>query len=135
MSSVEDIARRLAAIIDELALLPDGPSPERFHLLQERDTLRDQAAQFALDADAGRSTESLEAEKASLKRRRHSLVNTTGGYVTGDSADSAGRVGAALTTVHGRAASAAGVEQLNLRISRIEDVLATRERSIESTSP
>lgn len=131
MSSVEDIAHRLAAIIDELALLPDGPSSERFHLLQERYTLRDQAAQFALEADAERSTESLEAELASLKQRRHSLVDETGGYVTGGSGDSAGRAGAAFTAVHGRVVSAGGVEQLTVRISRIEDVLTVRDRSTD----
>lgn len=131
MSSVEDIARRLAAIMDELALLPGGPSPEQFRLLQERDALRAQAAELAQDADAERSTESLEAELSSLKRRRRSLVNRTGGYVTGHSADSAGRVGAAMPAVGGRANSAAGVDQLNVQISRIEDVLAARGRSTE----
>jgi hypothetical protein len=129
MSSVEDVARRLAAIIDELALLPDGPSPERFHLLQERYALRDEAAQLTLDADAERSTESLETELVSLKGRRRSLVNATGGYVTGGSGDSAGRTGAAFTSIRGQVGSAGGVEQLTVRISRIEDVLAARDRS------
>jgi hypothetical protein len=128
MSSVEEIMLRLAAIIDELAALPEGFSPERFRLLTERNTLRTKARESKMAIDEGRSTESLEAELASLRQRRKSLVNSTGGYITGASADSAGRVGGSLTALRGKTGSAGGVDQLTVRITQIEDALATRSR-------
>jgi hypothetical protein len=131
MSSVEEIVLRLAAIIDELAALPEGPSPERFQLLTERYTLREQAREWKMAVDEGRSTESLEAELASLTQRRKSLVKSRGGYITGDSADSAGRVGAPMTALRGNRGSVGGVDQLTVRISQIEDTLATRSRDEE----
>lgn len=129
MSEVEQTTLRLAAIIDELAALPDGPSPERFRLLTEQDALRAQATQFEVAVDVGRSIESLVAELDALRRQRTALVNSRGGYVTGESADSAGRVGAALTGLHGGAGSEADIGRLTARIAQIEDVLASRRRN------
>ena len=129
MSNATDrdaVTRRLAEIVDELAALPDGPSAERFALLTERDALRAQARSAAASADDHRSTESLEAELAELTQRRRSLVRSRGGYVMGDSADSAGRIGAALTAMQGRAGAPTELERLTVRISHIEDVLAKR---------
>ena len=132
MSELEKLIHRLAAIVDELAALPEGPSSERSRLLTERYALRREAAQFASSPDAHRSTSSLEAELVALKGSRRAVVNSTGGYITGDGADSAGRAGAALSALGGRALSAAGVDRFTVRISQIEDVLATRRRDSET---
>ncbi len=129
MSNATDrdvVTRRLAEIVDELAALPDGPSAERFALLTDRDALRAQARSAAASADDDRSTESLEAELAELTQRRRALVRSRGGYVMGDSADSAGRIGASLTAMKGRTGAPTELNRLNVRISHIEDVLAKR---------
>lgn len=81
MDSLEEITLRLAGIIDDLAALPEGPSPERFRLLKEQDVLRARAAEFAVEVDADRSTDSLQSELAALERQRRVLVNSGGGYV------------------------------------------------------
>ena len=126
MSRIEDVGRRLAEVVVEMAGLPAGPSPERFALLREQDALRAEARAWEVSADEGRTSESLEAELAELRRRRRDLVGARGGYVMGDGADSAGRIGAALTVMRGRTGSPADVQVLTVRISRIEDVLAAR---------
>ena len=117
------ISHRLAEILDELAALPDGPSPERFELLTERDSFRSRAADLQVPTDEGRSVESLNAELASLKSQRKALVKDRGGYITGDSADSAGRVGVSLTRLGSQSAETSQIERLTVRISHIEDVL------------
>lgn len=124
----EALSLRLAQIIDELAALPDGPSPERFRLLTERDALRSRAAEQAMAVDEERSVESLRAELDSLTHRRAELVRSRGGYVTGESADAAGRVGASLTRLGGQTGSG-DVDRLTARISHIEDVLASKDGS------
>ena len=126
----EALARRLAEIVDELASLPEGPSPERYRLLTERDSLRARAAEAAIETDEARSIASLEAELASLRRQRRDLVRSRGGYITGDGADSAGRVGVSLTRL-GAGAGGSDVDRLTVRISRIEDVLAARNDAPE----
>jgi len=126
MDNLEEITLRLAWIIDELAALPEGPSPDRFRLLKEQDALRARAAEAAVEIDADRSTASLESELAALKRQRRVLANSRGGYVMGGGVESAGRVGAAFTALHGREASDSGLGRLNVRISHIEDELASR---------
>jgi hypothetical protein len=126
MTRIEEVGRRLAEVVVELAGLPSGPSPERFALLREQDALRAEAREWEASADHGRTTESLEAELTELRRSRRALVGTRGGYVMGDGADSAGRIGVALTTMRGRTGSNAEIDRLTVRISRIEDVLAAR---------
>lgn len=129
MSRVEEIALRLAAIQDALLALPAGPSRERYDLLTEQDALREEAAEFAVQVDAGRSTADLEAELASLKRRRHEIVDSRRGYVMGKGGDNAGPASAAWVRLSGQSRSAAGLDQMNARISTIEDVLAARGES------
>lgn len=125
LNTPEALSLRLAQIIDELAALPDGPSPERFRLLTERDALRSRAAEQAMAVDEDRSFESLRAELDALVHRRSELVRSRGGYVTGESADAAGRVGASLTRLSGQAGSGE-LDRLTARISRLEDVLASK---------
>lgn len=120
----DEVSLRLATIIDELAALPEGPSPERYRLLTERDSLRSRAADLTLAVDEARSIESLNAELASLKRQRAAMLKTRGGYVMGGSADNAGRVGASLTKLESHRGSSE-IERLNVRITTVEDVLAS----------
>lgn len=127
VSRVEDVTLRLAAIQEELLALPDGPSEKRYQLLVERDALREQAAEFAVDVDAERSTAELEAELLSLRRRRREIVESRSGYVMGKGGDSQGPASGAWVKLSGQSRSAAGLDHINVRISRIEDVLASRK--------
>ena len=127
MVDADEVARRLAAILDELATLPEGPSRERYRLLRERDALRARAAKIELDVDEGRTTESLRAELRSLRKQRAALIDSMGGYVIGEGAHSLGHVGASVTTLRGRSRARPGIDRLTVRITEIEDVLATRE--------
>lgn len=129
MSDADEITHRLAEVADALSALPEGPSAERFRLLTERDELRALAATLRFSADAARSTEELEAERTSLVRQRAAMVRSRGGYVMGDGADSAGRIGAALTAMHGRTGRDADIEVLTVRIERITDELKARKDS------
>ncbi len=122
----EEIARRLGAIADALAALPSGFSAERYRLLRERDAVRAQAAHLEMSSDAGRSTESLEAELASLRTNRKALAGSMGGYVIGEGGHSLGHVGAAITTLRGRSRAVPEIERLTVRITQIEDALSAR---------
>ena len=126
MSSVEDVSLRLAAIHDELAALPDGPSPERYILLKELDLLREEAAGFVANVDTERPTTDLEAELASLRRSRKQILDARKGYVMSKGGDNAGPASGTWVKLSIQSRSAAGVDRLNVRISRIEDVLASR---------
>ena len=137
MSRVEEVALRLAVIHDELTALGDGPSPVRFQLLTEQDSLREEAAGFAEETDSERSTDDLEAELVSLRRRRKEIVRSRSGYVMGKGGDSAGPVSGAWVELSKQSRSAAGLDRMNVRISHIEDVLASRggrdARNVTST--
>lgn len=126
MSRVEDVALRLAAIQDELTSLPEGPSLDRYDLLKEQDILRAEAGVFGVHVDTERSTKDLVAELESLKQRRKSIVSSRSGYVMGKGGNSAGPASGAWVKLSAESQSASGLDQLNVRISRIEDVLAAR---------
>ena len=129
MSRVEEVALRLAAIQDKLMALPTESSEDRYHLLKEQDALREEAAEFAVGVDSGRSTEELEAELASLERRRKAIVSSRSGYVMSKGGDSAGPASGAWVGLSGKSHAAAGIDRLNVRISQIEDELAARRAS------
>lgn len=126
MSGAGEIALRLAAIQEELAALPDGPSADRYQLLKERDGLRLAAAQYAADIDSERPTEELQAELASLKQQRRQLVESRSGYVMSKGGNSQGPASAAWVKLSVSGRSASGVDRLNVRISHLEDVLSQR---------
>ena len=73
MTRIEEVGRRLADVVVELAGLPSGPSPERFALLREQDALRAEAREWEA-SDDGRAKESFEAELAALRRSRRVRV-------------------------------------------------------------
>lgn len=126
MSRVEEVALRLAAIHDELATLPEGPSPERFSLLKERDGLREEASTFAVSADQGRSTQTLRDELNALLKRRAELVESRSGYVIIEGETSL-FAPSAWVQLSVNAKKAARVDLFDARISRIEDELAARQ--------
>lgn len=126
MSGVEEIALRLAAIHDELAALPEGPSVARHELLKERDGLRRAASQYAADIDLERPTEALKAELASLRQQRRHLIESRSGYVMGKGGNNQGPASAAWVQLSASGRSASGVDRLNVRISHLEDVLSRR---------
>ena len=120
------IARRLS----EISALLDGPSrdpsPEHLALLSERDQLRAEATRLRTGKDTGRSVAQLEAELASLQRRRRALVAARSGYATGKGGNNQGPASAAWVKLSVQGREAAGLTQLTTRISEIESELARR---------
>lgn len=127
MSRVEDISHRLAEIHDALAAL-DGPSDNRFILLKERDAVRAEARAFSAGADQKRSNEDLESELDSLKSLRKQVVGSRTGYATSKGGNNAGPSSGAWVKLGGQSRAPGGAERLNVRISHIEDVVASRRR-------
>ena len=126
MSRVEEVALRLAVIRDELMALGDNPSTERYQLLTEQDSLRAEAGGFAEQSESERPTEHLEAELVALRGRRKGIVRSRSGYVMGKGGNSAGPASGAWVGLSKQSRSAAGLDRINVRISHLEDVLASR---------
>ena len=118
--------KRLAEIQDALLHLPCGASPERYSLLVERDNLRRAAASYRRDHDDGRSTRELEAELASLKKRRKDSVSQRTGFATSKGGGNHSPTPGVWLELGTRALAGGELANINARISQIEDVLAKR---------
>ena len=126
------MSHRLAEIHDALVALPDGPSVERFNLLKERDGLRAEAEDFKGNVDETRSDSELKAELASLRRRRKQVIGERTGYVTSKGGNNAGPSSGAWVKLGAKSMAAGGLDHLNVRISHIEQVLASRRNQPSS---
>lgn len=120
------VTRRLGEIAALLHGSAREPSPEHFALLSERDRLRAEAALLHTAKDSGRSVSQLEAELASLKRRRQALVSERTGYATGKGGNNQGPGSAAWVKLAVQSRDASDLTRLTTRISEIESELATR---------
>lgn len=125
-SPLDELTRRLARIQDELAALPCGASPQRFALLTERDALRRAAAAYRQGVDDGRSTKDLEAELASLRKRRDQSIARRTGFVTSKGGGSHSPTPGAWVKLGSQAMAGDDLSGVNARISKIEDILAER---------
>ncbi len=67
MGNQRDVNVRLAEVQDALLALDDHDFAAKYELLKEQDKLREEAAAFAMDQDAGRSDEELLAELGALR--------------------------------------------------------------------
>ncbi|MGB7859946.1 MAG: hypothetical protein WBM90_05570 [Acidimicrobiia bacterium] len=123
---VDDLVLRLAQVQDALATLPDGPSPERFELLTEQDTLRARARVFQGHRDRDRSLPELEDELASLKSQRKHLISDRTGYATSKGGNNAGPASGAWVALGKSSLSSSGLDRINIRINQIEDELKSR---------
>jgi hypothetical protein len=126
---VDRVVRRLAEIVDPVATLPPGPSPERYALLMEQDSLRREAAAFDREPFEGRATHELEFELAALKRLVDGAVASRTGFVTAKGGGSQSPSPGAWVGLSAKALRAAGLDRALARINRIEQEIARREAS------
>ena len=112
--------------MDRLLARPEDAYAERSELLTRQYELRDLAADFRQDADADRSTADLFAELDALKDQRETLISTRIGFATGKGGNSAPAVSGAWVKLGMDALAGAGLDSLNARIAKLEDLLAHR---------
>jgi hypothetical protein len=129
MSELEELNRELAEIQDRLAALADDAFAERYELQVRRDRLRERAAHFHEEADAGRSDQELLDELAAHRARlaaiydqRIDFAKMTGGSMGGGTGSWSGPDAGA----NRRIAAAQGANEIQARISRIEQKLTER---------
>ena len=125
-ADLSSVTRRLGEIAALLHGSAREPSPEHFALLSERDRLRAKAAHLHTAKDSGRSVSRLEAELASLRRRRQALVSERTGYATGKGGNNQGPGSAAWVKLAVQSREASDLTRLTTRISEIESELAMR---------
>ena len=123
MSELDEVVKRLAEIADELLALGDDDFAARFRLENERDELRQRAAEFRQSRDHGRPTEDLRAE---LAARREQLWTTQASSDFGRGcvehplgADHSG-------TMYMARMNAQGAAEIVARIAELEQELARR---------
>jgi len=126
MADVDAVVKELSEIQDRLLELPRDAFAEIYQLHSRRDELRAQAAEFALDRDAGRSTEELLRELAALRTRLAEIERQQVNLVV-----QAGGGGARSGSSHGvvlnrRIADAQGMGRVQSRIGVIKGVLIDR---------
>ena len=122
---LDRISSELADILDRLNALPADAFQERYELQTRQDQLRDEAAAFRNQLDVERSTNELEAEVASLRKRRDKLIQARIGIVTSKGGSNQGPSSGAMVTLAAKAKDAAQLDPIHARISRLEDVLAS----------
>lgn len=128
-SPLDELTSRLSQIHDELAALPCGASPQRYALLTERDALRRAAASYRSGVDDSRSTKELEAELASLKKRRKQSIALRTGFVTSKGGGSHSPSPGAWVKLSSQALAGDDLSRVNARIAQIEDALFKRRSS------
>lgn len=131
-----DIVARLVTVNDELLALPDDAFAEKYKLLKERDQLRDEASQYAVDLDAQRSDAGLLAELAALQSQLEGLQGQGINLVTqagggGGGGGEMGNLGG--ISLNARILEAGGASRIQGRIGTILSVLADRGVEIPDT--
>ena len=129
MDQVTELIRELAEVNEKIWALPDDAFAEKYELLNRRDTLREQAATFAVDADKERSTAELLSELSGLRSQlgqiegqKIDLVTQAGGGATG--ASNMTNLGGVSLNAQMMEASEAG--RIQSRIGVIKGVLTDR---------
>jgi hypothetical protein len=121
------IVRRLSEI-DELLSGPDRePSPQRFALLTERDTLRERAEKLRVGRDRSRATDQLIAERDALNLELRRETSDRTGYMTAMGGGNSSPAGGEWVTLAAAARGAGRFDQIRARISEIEMELSRRE--------
>lgn len=125
-TDLDRVTQELAETQDALLALPDDAFAERYELLKRRDVLRDEAAVFHQDRDAGRALEDLRAELEALLARRKSIVSSRTGYVTSKGGSAQGPAAGAWVKLGVAARAGGGLDAISVRISELEDQIAAR---------
>ena len=123
-----EIARRLAAIQDELIALADDAFAERWELRKRQDALREEARAFAYAPDEDKFDEDLLDELRALRermktieRQRIDLVGQAGG---GSMSGEMGNLGGVKLNI--AMDNASGLPKIKARIGAIKGVLIDR---------
>lgn len=123
-----DIVARLVAVNDAIWALPEGAFSEKHRLLKQRDQLREEAAQFAVDMDAQRPDKDLLAELSGLRsqfkemeKQKIDLVSQAGG---GSDTGEMGNLGG--IALNARMMEANGANRIQARIGLIKGILTDR---------
>jgi hypothetical protein len=130
MERIEEINHRLGEILDDLLELgpDDFAAKNKLHI--ERDRLRDEAASYHQDRDAGRPSSELIEE---LKQRHRQLASISKHYINpatatdgGFGATGAYNGPADAQAVNRNIDEGAGTAEVERRIARIESILTER---------
>ncbi len=128
-----ELIRELADLNQQIWALPDDAFAEKHELLKKRYSLREQAAEYAVDADKERSTVELLSELSGLRfqldqieKQKIDLVTQAGGGAPG--ASNMTNLGGVLLNAQIMEASGAG--RLQSRIGVIKGVLIDRDVDI-----
>jgi hypothetical protein len=128
-ADIARVAAGLGAIHKRLAELPDDAFAEKLVLVQERDSLRDEAAGFASMIDSERPDEELLRELAALRNQMHSIEGKridlvmqagSGGTTTGEMGNLGG------VQINKGIDDAFGLPKIKARIGVIKGTLADR---------
>jgi hypothetical protein len=126
---VAQVASRLADVQKRLLELPDDAFAEKYELLQQRDTLREEASGFAGAIDSNRSDEELLRELAALRSQMRSIEGKridlvmqagSGGASTGEMGNLGG------VKLNKGIDDAFGLPKIKARIGVIKGTLADR---------
>ncbi|GBE24356.1 MAG TPA: hypothetical protein ENG98_05100 [Actinobacteria bacterium] len=128
MESESDILARLVAVNDALWALPDDAFSEKFKLLKERDQLREEASEYAVDLDAQRSDADLLFELSGMRSQLKELekqkidvvMQAGGGSGTGEMGNLGG------VSLNARMMDASGAGRVQNRIGIIKGILTDR---------
>ena len=128
-AEVTRVAAELADVQKRLLELPSDAFAEKFELLKERDTLRDEAAGFATMIDSDRSDEDLLRELAALRGQMQSIEGKridlvmqagSGGTTTGEMGNLGG------VEINKGVEDAHGLPKIRARIGVIKGTLTDR---------
>jgi hypothetical protein len=128
-AEVTRVAAELADVQKRLLELPSDAFAEKFELLKERDTLRDEAAGFATMIDSDRSDDDLLRELAGLRGQMQSVEGKridlvmqagSGGTSTGEMGNLGG------VEINKRVEDAHGLPKIRARIGVIKGTLTDR---------
>ena len=124
-----ELTSRLAAVDEAIRALPDDAFADKHVLLKQRDQLREQAAEYAADRDAGRSDHELLSELSGLRSQLKALDKQKINLVTqaGGGAGNAGNMGnLGGVSLNIRMSEATGANRIQSRIGVIKGVLTNR---------
>jgi len=128
MASESEFINQLAVVQDALLALPDDAFAEKYELKMQQDELREQAAQFAVDQDEGRSDaellselSGLRSQLAQLEKQKINLVSQAGG---GPGESTMGNLGGA--GLNAGMMEASGANRIKARIGVIKGILTNR---------
>lgn len=125
-TDLDRVTQELAETQDALLALPDDAFADRYELLKRRDALRDQAAVFHQDRDAGRPLVDLRSELEALRARRESILSASTGFATSKGGNNAGPAAGAWVKLGVAARAGAGLDAIIVRVSELEDEIASR---------